>query len=65
VTAFGCGPDFLVNRLLEGQAKEKGIPFLTATIDEQSGSSGMLTRLEAFCDMISRQQRLEGGNTSA
>ena len=57
VTAFGCGPDFLVNRLLEGEAKKHDLPFLTLTIDEQSGQSGVLTRLEAFCDMVRRRQR--------
>ncbi|HHV44016.1 MAG TPA: 2-hydroxyglutaryl-CoA dehydratase [Firmicutes bacterium] len=65
VTAFGCGPDFLVNRLLEGEAKKHDLPFLTLTIDEQSGQSGVLTRLEAFCDMVRRRQRQREGTTSA
>ncbi|MGB9812060.1 MAG: acyl-CoA dehydratase activase-related protein [Thermovenabulum sp.] len=52
VTAFGCGPDFIVDKLLELECKEKNIPFLTVTLDEHTGQEGVNTRLEAFVDMI-------------
>lgn len=56
VTAFGCGPDAMVDKLLELEARRRGkIPFLPLMIDEQTGEAGYLTRLEAFTDMIRRK----------
>lgn len=52
VTAFGCGPDAMVDKLLELEAKKHQVPFMSLTIDEHSGEAGVLTRLEAFTDMI-------------
>jgi len=63
ITAFGCGPDFMVNKLIELEAKRKQtVPFLTLMIDEQSGEAGIMTRLEAFIEMIiRRKEQLLGG----
>jgi len=52
VTAFGCGPDFIVDKLMEIDAKKCNMPFLTVTIDEHTGEEGLNTRLEAFVDML-------------
>ncbi len=52
VTAFGCGPDAMVDKFVELEAKKKRIPFLTLTIDEHTGEGGIQTRLEAFVDML-------------
>lgn len=59
VTAFSCGPDFMVNKLLEIEAK--GIedkPFMTLMIDEQTGDAGIMTRVEAFVDMVKRRKSI-------
>ncbi|QSQ09329.1 hypothetical protein H0A61_01690 [Koleobacter methoxysyntrophicus] len=52
ITAFGCGPDFMVDKLLELEAKDRNLPFLTITLDEHTGEEGLKTRLEAFVDML-------------
>ena len=52
VTAFGCGPDFIVDKMMEIDAKKYNMPFLTVTIDEHTGQEGLNTRLEAFVDML-------------
>ena len=53
VTAFGCGPDAMVDKLMELEAKHSGpIPFLTLSLDEQTGEAGIFTRIEAFVDML-------------
>lgn len=52
VTAFGCGPDAMVDKTLELEAKSAGVPFLGMIIDEHTGEGGVQTRLEAFVDMI-------------
>ncbi len=60
VTAFSCGPDFMVNKLLELEAKKLNkTPFTTLMIDEQTGDAGISTRLEAFVDMVKRQKGLD------
>lgn len=52
VTAFGCGPDAMVDKFVELEAKQGKVPFLTLTIDEHTGEGGLHTRLEAFVDML-------------
>lgn len=58
VTAFGCGPDAMVDKLLELEAKNAKMPFLSVTIDEHTGDVGMQTRLEAFVDMLKMKKGL-------
>ncbi|NPV89554.1 MAG: 2-hydroxyglutaryl-CoA dehydratase [Firmicutes bacterium] len=59
ITAFGCGPDAMVDKMIELTAKHEGrIPFISLTIDEHTGEGGILTRLEAFVDMLKRQKGL-------
>lgn len=53
LTAFGCGPDSMVDKLMELEAKNNGgMPFLTLSLDEQTGEAGIYTRIEAFIDML-------------
>lgn len=52
ITAFGCGPDAMVDKILELEAKKAQVPFLTLTIDEHTGDGGVQTRIEAFTDML-------------
>lgn len=53
ITAFGCGPDAMVDKLIELEAKQRGqVPFMSITIDEHTGEAGLMTRIEAFVDML-------------
>jgi predicted nucleotide-binding protein (sugar kinase/HSP70/actin superfamily) len=55
---FGCGPDSLVAELVEIEAhRRKDLPFMMLTVDEHTGEAGIITRLEAFIDMIQRQKK--------
>jgi predicted nucleotide-binding protein (sugar kinase/HSP70/actin superfamily) len=59
VTAFGCGPDSMVGKLIELEAKQRSIPYMCISLDEHTGEAGVLTRLEAFVDMLKyRRDRL-------
>jgi predicted nucleotide-binding protein (sugar kinase/HSP70/actin superfamily) len=59
VTAFGCGPDSMTNKLVELEAKVgRKIPFLSVTIDEHTGEAGVATRVEAFVDLLKRKKGL-------
>ena len=53
VAAFGCGPDSMTGELIERRARAMGMPFLSLTLDEHTGEAGVITRLEAFLDMVS------------
>jgi len=53
ITAFACGPDSVVDRLLEIEAhRHSSKPYLSITIDEHTGEAGIRTRVEAFIDML-------------
>ncbi|SFG47032.1 Predicted nucleotide-binding protein, sugar kinase/HSP70/actin superfamily [Desulfotomaculum arcticum] len=59
LTAFGCGPDSIVDKFIQFDNGTNGIPFMSLSIDEHSGEAGMGTRLEAFVDMVRRKKRSE------
>lgn len=55
VASFACGPDSMTGELIERRARREGhIPFLNLTLDEHTGEAGVVTRLEAFMDMVQR-----------
>jgi predicted nucleotide-binding protein (sugar kinase/HSP70/actin superfamily) len=57
LSSFACGPDSLIGEILQRRAETAGIPFLSLALDEHSGEAGLVTRLEAFADMLRRRQR--------
>jgi predicted nucleotide-binding protein (sugar kinase/HSP70/actin superfamily) len=58
VVCFGCGPDSLMLDVIQRAAKARGtVPLVTLTIDEHTGEAGLVTRLEAFTDMVRRRRR--------
>lgn len=52
VTAFGCGPDSILEPFLAIDSEKNKKPFMTLRIDEQTGESHIITRIEAFSDLI-------------
>lgn len=58
LACFGCGPDSMIGEIIERKLKAK--PFMMMTIDEHTGEAGMVTRLEAFCDMLLRRRVVAG-----
>ncbi len=59
LTAFGCGPDSILGPFLEIDADQAHKPFMTLRIDEQTGESHLLTRIEAFIDLLKLSKRRE------
>jgi predicted nucleotide-binding protein (sugar kinase/HSP70/actin superfamily) len=55
VVSFGCGPDSLITELMSQEARQLGLPFTQLVIDEHTGKAGVVTRLEAFVDMLARK----------
>lgn len=56
---FGCMPENIATSILPKVQRQFNIPVLTLAFDEQSGRAGMITRLEAFLDLL--KARREGG----
>lgn len=51
VTPFNCGPDFLMEKFAIGLAR-RNKPVVSISFDESTGEAGLLTRLDAFFDML-------------
>ncbi|MTI94836.1 MAG: hypothetical protein FH749_05020 [Firmicutes bacterium] len=52
VASFGCGPDSLITEIIERRFSQAGIPLMSIVLDEHSSGTGLITRLEAFTDML-------------
>ncbi|MCL2337400.1 MAG: acyl-CoA dehydratase activase-related protein [Firmicutes bacterium] len=59
LSAFGCGPDSIVDKFIRMDDNPRNVPFMSLIIDEHSGEAGIGTRLEAFVDMVKRKKRGE------
>lgn len=55
LSCFGCGTDSMTQDMLARKARELRKPYMAITLDEHSGEAGLVTRLEAFLDMIVRR----------
>jgi predicted nucleotide-binding protein (sugar kinase/HSP70/actin superfamily) len=65
VISFACGPDSMVHVLCEQERKRLGnLPMLTLVIDEHTGEAGLITRIEAFVDMLGRRCGTRAGERS-
>jgi predicted nucleotide-binding protein (sugar kinase/HSP70/actin superfamily) len=51
---FTCMPELVAQNIMP--SVKKGLPVLTIICDEQMGRAGMLTRLEAFVDLLRRRR---------
>jgi predicted nucleotide-binding protein (sugar kinase/HSP70/actin superfamily) len=52
VMAFGCGPDGVMQESVRETGARAGIPVMVLNVDEHGGEAGIVTRLEAFVDML-------------
>lgn len=55
VSAFPCGPDSMTDDAI--MRCIKGTPILNLTIDAQSGTAGLETRIESFVDILRYQKQ--------
>ena len=52
VYPFTCMPEVIAKNIFPKVSEDIGIPILSITFDEQSGEAGLVTRLEAFVDLL-------------
>jgi hypothetical protein len=62
VIPFGCGPDGVMIEEVQRLAAEARVPLLILTLDEHAGEAGLLTRIEAFVDMLNWRRDDRGTN---
>jgi len=66
---FTCMPEIVAQAILPEVSEQLDIPVLTLVVDEHTGEAGLLTRIEAFTDLLRfrkegglyEQRRLSGG----
>ncbi len=56
VTAFCCGPDSVLGKILESESDLHMKPLMVIRVDEHNGESHVQTRVEAFVDMLTRRK---------
>lgn len=55
--SFECGPNSLLQVLIEEEAKKhRETPYMSLILDEHTGEAGIITRIEAFLDMVRRKE---------
>jgi len=52
LASFGCGPDSMVSTIIESYARRAKMPYMMLMMDEHTGEAGVLTRVQAFADML-------------
>ncbi len=57
VKPFGCMPEVTAMSALQRISRERTFPILFLSYDVQTSGTGVLTRLEAFCDMLSMRRK--------
>ncbi|HMM21858.1 MAG TPA: acyl-CoA dehydratase activase-related protein [Selenomonadales bacterium] len=60
VSSFGCGLDSLSLEYIEQQILGScGKPYIVLNLDEHTGRTGIITRVEAFWDLVKWRRKLE------
>lgn len=65
VFPFTCMPEIVAESILPDVSNDLNIPSLTLIMDEHSGEAGMLTRLEAFVDLLEQRKEIALRDQSA
>ena len=55
---FGCMPENIATSIIPKVQRDHDIPVLTLAFDEQTGRAGVLTRVEAFLDLLTARRGL-------
>ncbi|HXL02762.1 MAG TPA: hypothetical protein PK016_06580 [Candidatus Atribacteria bacterium] len=56
---FTCMPEVVAKSILAAVSKDYDLPILHLAIDEHSGEAGLVTRVEAFMDVLERRKKLK------
>ncbi len=59
VFPFTCMPEIVAETILPVVSADFGIPVMTLIVDEHTGEAGVMTRLEAFVDLLARKKEMK------
>lgn len=59
VFPFTCMPEIVAKSILPKISEDYNIPVLTLVLDEHAGEAGIMTRIEAFADLLDRRRKQE------
>lgn len=59
VLPFTCMPEIVAQSILPVVNRDTGMPIMTLIVDEMSGEAGLVTRLEAFVDLVQRKAQFK------
>jgi predicted nucleotide-binding protein (sugar kinase/HSP70/actin superfamily) len=68
LTSFKCGIDALLQEFIKRSLKIRGastVPFLVLSFDEHTGREGLVTRLEAFRDVLEQRKSSSTNNRTS
>lgn len=61
---FTCMPEIVAMQVLPTVSHDLQIPYMTLIIDEHSAEAGVMTRIEAFVDLLEHQRNKKNGGKS-
>ncbi|MEW6695813.1 MAG: CoA protein activase [Bacillota bacterium] len=64
VLPFTCMPEIVAQSILPRVSEDTGLPVMTLIMDEHSGEAGLVTRLEAFIDLLHKRKEQKEALTS-
>jgi len=56
---FTCMPEIVARSILPKVSRDFDIPVMTLILDEQTGEAGLVTRVEAFIDLMARKHDIK------
>ena len=56
IQPFTCMPEIIAQNMLPQVSRDHDIPVMSIILDEQMGKAGLVTRLEAFVDLLHRRR---------
>jgi predicted nucleotide-binding protein (sugar kinase/HSP70/actin superfamily) len=60
VSSFSCGTSAVINEVINRELNHSGIPMSTLLLDEHTAEAGLMTRLEAFVDLVKHRTKHKG-----
>jgi predicted nucleotide-binding protein (sugar kinase/HSP70/actin superfamily) len=61
---FTCMPENMALEILQRISEDYSVPVMSLSFDEHVSKTGLITRLEAFCDMVARRGRVKHKDTT-
>lgn len=65
IQPFTCMPEIIAQNIMPSVSRDYDIPVMSIVLDEQMGKAGMMTRLEAYADLLERRRGVRRASSRA